>query len=112
MRLRSDFWISAHIRRCAVEGVVAVQRRRGAAEAGAIIIKLDRLDGMSALYGLAPQSETSRDMDRRFLRLHRDEWIESPDAEIRLKREIGFDSDLWILEIEDRAGRAFIELVD
>ncbi|WP_125901282.1 DUF1491 family protein, partial [Methylobacterium indicum] len=34
-RLRSDFWVAAHLRRCAVEGVSAVQRRRGAPEAGA-----------------------------------------------------------------------------
>ena len=111
MRLRSDFWVSAHIRRCAVEGVVAVLRRRGSAEAGAIIVKVDKLDGQSALYGLAPLIESSGETDRRFLRLHKDAWIESADAETRLKRDIQFDSDLWILEIEDRAGRAFIDLV-
>ena len=33
MRLRSDFWVSAYIRRCAVEGAEALLRRRGAAEA-------------------------------------------------------------------------------
>jgi len=27
-----------------------------------------------------------------------------------LKREIGFDSDLWIIEIEDRAGRMFLDI--
>ena len=28
-RLRSDFWVSAYLRRCAIEGVDAVLRRRG-----------------------------------------------------------------------------------
>ena len=111
MRLRTDFWVAAHLRRCEVEGASAFLRRRGAAEAGAVIVKLDRLDGRAALYGLAPRSD-ARDGDRRFIRLHRETWIDPPDAEARLKREIGFDSDLWIVEVEDRDGRAFLDLVD
>jgi hypothetical protein len=56
-RLRSDFWVSAYLRRCAVEGVEAALRKRGAAEAGAIFVKVDRLDGTASLYGPAPQLE-------------------------------------------------------
>ena len=55
-RLRSDFFVSAYLRRCALEGVDAVLRRRGAAEGGAIFVKVDRLDGTAALYGPAPQA--------------------------------------------------------
>jgi hypothetical protein len=112
MRLRSDFWAAAYIRRCEVEGASAYLRRRGAAEAGAVIVKLDCLDGRCALYGLAPQNETDRGVNRRFLRLHKAEWIDPADAEARLKRETGFDSDLWILEIEDRAGRVFLDVAE
>ena len=111
MRLRADFWVSAYLRRCDVEGVAAVRRRRGAPEAGAIFIKLDRLDGRAALYGPAPQTDVDREGDRVFMRLHRDDYIAPGDAEARLAREIGFDSDIWIVEIEDRAGRTFIDLV-
>jgi hypothetical protein len=31
-------------------------------------------------------------------------------VEARLGRELGFDSDLWIVEVEDRAGRHFLDL--
>jgi len=55
-RLRSDFWVAAHLRRCAVERVDAVLRRRGSAESGSIFVKVDRLDGSASLYGPAPQS--------------------------------------------------------
>jgi len=109
MRLRSDLWVSAYLRRCGVEGVAAVLRRRGAAEAGAILVKIDRLDGTSALFGPAPQSEVERD-DRLFARLHGSEWIDVAAAEARLQREIGFDADLWIVEVEDRQGRNFLDL--
>ena len=67
MRLRADFWVSAYLRRCALEGAVAVLRRRGAAEAGAIFVKVDRLDGAAALYGPAPQSEAHENGERLFV---------------------------------------------
>lgn len=110
MRLRSDFWVAAYIRRCDIEGAAAVLRRRGAVEAGAVIVKLDCLDGRCALYGLAPQNETDRGVDRQFIRLHKADWLDPADAEARLKRETGFDSDLWIVEVEDRAGRTFLDV--
>ena len=56
MRLKSALWVAAYLRRCQVEGVSAVVRRRGAEEAGAIFVRIDRLDGTSDLFGPAPQS--------------------------------------------------------
>ncbi|MCW2286344.1 hypothetical protein M2323_002364 [Rhodoblastus acidophilus] len=109
MRLRSDIWVSAYLRRCAVEGAAAYLRRRGAEAAGAIFVKIDRLDGLCALFGPAPQSEVEQG-DRLFARMHREDWIDPADAEARLTREQKFDSDLWIVEIEDRQGRHFLDL--
>ncbi|MCJ2008557.1 DUF1491 family protein [Methylobacterium sp. J-092] len=111
-RLRSDFWVSAHLRRLAVEGISAVQRRRGAAEAGAIFVKVDRLDGRADLYGPAPQA-LFKDEDtggRRFVAMVPEG---TPlDAEERLTKEIRFDSDLWIIEIDDREGRHLLDLAE
>ncbi|BCM82102.1 hypothetical protein NS228_04905 [Methylobacterium indicum] len=109
-RLRSDFWVAAHLRRCAVEGVSAVQRRRGAPEAGAVFVKVDRLDGRADLYGPAPQAlfEDDETGGRRFEPLMREAF--PPDVEARLAKEIRFDSDLWIVEIDDREGRHFLDL--
>jgi hypothetical protein len=113
MRLRSDIWVSAYLRRCAAEGISAVLRRRGAAEAGAIFVKIDRLDGRSALYGPAPQSlavDLERGVERVFMRMHDPEWIDDPSAEASLERELSFDPDLWIVEVEDREGRPRLDL--
>ena len=114
MRLRSDIWVSAYIRRCAVDGVNAVLRRRGAAEAGAIMIKVDRLDGTCVLFGPAPQTSFGEDDDlvRRFVRLHPEPAIPVGDAEQRFAREIRFDPDVWIVEAEDRTGEPRLDLVD
>ena len=110
MRLRSDIWVSAYLRRCATEGAFAVLRRRGAAEAGAIFVKIDRLDGTGALFGPAPQSEARDGYDRLFGRVHKDDWAEVGWIETRLAREASFDSDLWVVEVEDRQGRHFLDL--
>lgn len=110
MRLRSDIWVSAYLRRCEVEGAFATLRRRGAAEAGAIFVVIDRLDGNAAAYGPAPQSLADDSGERRWVRLHAAEWIEPLAASERLHREIKFDSDLWIIDVDDRQGRNFLDL--
>jgi hypothetical protein len=111
MRLRSDIFVSALIRRAEIEGAMAMLRRRGAPEAGAIFVKLDRLDGRAALYGPAPQSvEIPEGVARLFVRLHDEDWRDPLTLEQRLQREISFDPDLWIVEIEDREGRPFLDV--
>jgi hypothetical protein len=102
--------VSAYLRRCAVEGAAAYLRRRGAEEAGAIFVKIDRLDGSCVLYGPAPPSEAREGFDRLFVRFHKEEWIEPALAEAQLARQQTFDSDLWIVEVEDRQGRHFLDL--
>ena len=109
-RLRTDIWVAAYIRRCAIEGAYAVLRRRGAAEAGAVFVKIDRLDGTAALYGPAPQSEARDGIERVFAPVRTEVWSDPADAEARLKKEIAFDPDLWIVEVDDRAGRHFLDL--
>jgi hypothetical protein len=113
MRLKTALWVAAYLRRCQVEGVAAVVRRRGAEEAGAVFIRIDRLDGTSDLFGPAPQSEfdTARDTDRAFSPSLKQQ--PAPDAAIEsyLAREIKFDPDVWIVEAEDRAGRNFLNLI-
>ncbi|MBE7244386.1 MAG: DUF1491 family protein [Actinomycetospora chiangmaiensis] len=112
-RLRSDFWVSAHLRRLNDSAIPAVLRRRGAAEAGAIFVKVDRLDGTADLYGPAPQALMAEAEDlgeRRFVPLL--SGVMPLDVEDKLGREMRFDSDLWIIEVDDRAGRHFLDLAE
>ncbi|MGE3147944.1 MAG: DUF1491 family protein [Pseudorhodoplanes sp.] len=113
MRLKSGIWVAAYIRRCGVEGAQAVLRRRGAEEAGAIFVKIDRLDGTADLFGPAPQTafEEARPADRAFAPVLKS--LPAPTAEIEtcLAREIRFDPDIWIVEVEDRAGRNFLDQI-
>ncbi|MTI17074.1 DUF1491 family protein [Rhodobacteraceae bacterium RKSG542] len=110
MRLTSEFWVSAYVRRCFNEGLFAGIRRQGAEEAGAIFVTVDRLDGTYDFYGPAPQSffDEVKPEDREFEKLFSNASRE--DIEARLEREKRMDPDFWVVEVEDREGRSFLNL--
>ena len=110
-RLTSEFWVSAYLRTRNADGVVAVVRRRGAAEAGAVFVRIDRMDRTCDLYGPAPQSawDDTAATGRLFARIG-PAAMPDPEAEERLAREQRFDPDLWLVEVEDRDGRHGLEL--
>lgn len=112
MRLKSTIWVAAYIRRCNTEGSFAVVRRRGAEEAGAIFIKISRLDGTAALFGPAPQTafDDARPAEHLFAPFFPQAFVTEADVETRIAREQKFDPDLWLVEVEDRAGRNFLNL--
>jgi hypothetical protein len=111
MRLKSALWVAAYLRRCQVEGTFGVVRRRGAEEAGAIYVRIDRLNGTSDLYGPAPQSEVDGGGDRSFVPCLAERPALDAAVETYLAREIKFDPDVWIVEVEDAAGRNFLDVV-
>ncbi len=113
MRLKSAIWVAAYVRRCHIEGAYAVVRRRGAEDAGAIFIKIARLDGTADLYGPAPQTafDEARPSERAFSACLKTQPAAEAEAEAYLAREMRFDPDIWIIEVEDRAGRHFLDQV-
>ena len=113
MRLKSGIWVAAYIRRCQIEGAQAMLRRRGADEAGAVFIKVSKLDGTAEVFGPAPQTafDEARPADRAFVRSLKTQNSPEADAEAYLARQIKFDPDIWIIEVEDRAGRNFLDTV-
>lgn len=109
MRLRTEFWVKAYIRRCAIEGASAVVVRHGDDDAGAIFIKVDRLDGTCLLFGPAPAGLEGAESDRHWVRLIKPDGVDIAQADEFLAREARFDSDLWLVEVEDRRGRHFLD---
>jgi len=101
MRLTSEFWISALMRRVRGADGFAYLVRRGATEAGAIFIKIRNEDGLYDLHAPAPQSDydPERADDRRFMCVKQNEAEDQINAQ--LEKELRFDPDLWLVEIED-----------
>lgn len=100
MRLKSEIFVSALTRRVFGLGHSAAVLRKGAADAGAIFIRQRRRSGRETLFGPAPQSyiETDNPAGRLFeVRLHD---VAGWHVDAAIDREIRFDSDCWVVEIE------------
>ncbi len=100
-RLQSSFWIKACIRRADQEGIAATVVHKGDGGSGAILVKLNRRD-----LGCWVLAETQDGQGRRA-------WfygtgtagIPEADADTYIERHRRRDPDLWVIEIDDRAGR-------
>jgi hypothetical protein len=108
MRLKSEIWVKAYLRRCQVNGATGVVARHGDDDAGAIFIKIVRTDGTAAVFSPAPAGFDEADIDRRWVTRFKSGFVPDTEAEALLKREAEFDSDMWVVEIEDRDGRHFL----
>ena len=103
-RLKAGIFVRALIRRAEVEGAQAYVVRKGSEEAGAIVLKISRLDGTAIVLNQARNGEGDLVWARPL--------GEAPDAEkihAWFERQVKFDPDIWIVEIEDRRGRAFVD---
>ncbi|MEN9895944.1 MAG: hypothetical protein RIR97_1796 [Pseudomonadota bacterium] len=108
MRVTSEFFVSALMRRVFASGGFAAIVRKGHAQAGAIFILARNRAGDVTLYGPAPQSEVSDKDDRQFeIRLLNGT---SDMADALLAKEMRYDSDLYVVEIESDAIEGLIPL--
>jgi hypothetical protein len=103
-RLKAGIFVRALIRRAEVAGAAAFVVRKGSEEAGAIFLKIARLDGTSLVLSQARRGEGEL------------VWVkpigDAADDEQAAKyfeKQMRFDPDLWIVEIEDREGRTFVD---
>jgi hypothetical protein len=107
-RLKAEIRVKAFIRRCAASGVPALVVRRGDETAGAIVIRVNRLDGFSVVY-----VQTRRgDGAAIWTPGTGPEPVPDAAAEAYLARALRVDPDLWIVEVEDREGRHFLDDVE
>lgn len=100
VRLKSGIWIKARVRQCDVDGIPAVVVRRGDPDAGAILIKLNRVAAGCIVY------TQFRDMagETSWVAATGDQSVEENAADAYIERQVARDRDLWVLEIEDHRG--------
>ena len=102
-RLKSGLYVKAIIRRAEVEGAAAFVVRHGSDEAGALFLKISRLDGTCTVLNQARRGEGELVWTKPL-----GETTDDAHARDYLEKQIRFDPDIWIIEIEDRQGRAFV----
>lgn len=108
MRLKSELWVQAYIRGVQNEGGGAMLVRRGETTAGAIYIRVNLLDGQSYIFSPAPSYLTENIDVRHWYLEHGPEPLPDRDVDQFLNTQISYDTDIWIIEVEDREGRHFL----
>lgn len=102
-RLTTEIWIAAYLTRLRLVAIPAFILKKGDHTAGAVLVKLNTLDGAARLFQRSFDLMTG---DRRWVVL-----AEGPEAEIdaSIAKQKGFDPDLWVIEVEDKAGRHLLD---
>jgi len=103
-RLKAGIFVRATIRRAEVAGASAFIVRKGAEEAGAIILKIARLDGSVLVLNQVRLGTGALAWAKAL-----GDWVPEDRATQWCQSQVKFDPDLWVLEIEDRQGRAFVD---
>jgi len=99
MRLTADIWVSAYLTRLRLIEIPAFIVKRGDNTAGAVLVKLNTLDGSACCYQRSFDLMTG---DRKWMVL-----VEGEEAsvDVSISKQCSFDPDLWVIEVEDRQGR-------
>jgi hypothetical protein len=103
-RLKAGIFVRALIRRAEVEGAQAYVVRKGVEESGAILLKISKLDGTSTVLSQARRGEGELVWVKPL-----GDAVDDEKARAWFDKQIKFDPDVWIVEIEDRQSRAFVD---
>lgn len=109
MRLKAEIWVKAYLRACANQGVPVVVVRHGDDDAGAVFVKVCRRDGSARLFGPAHAGLDDQSFERRWVAVLDEATTSEAEVDAYLDQQHAFDPDLWIIEVEDRAGRHFLD---
>lgn len=101
-RLTTRFWIQAYRARLDLHNLPVFVRKKGDQTAGAVLVKLNTLDGQAVLY----QRGFSLDGPRGW-----DVLCEGDEASVEaaIVQQTGFDPDIWVLEVESAEGRTLLD---
>lgn len=103
-RLKAGIFVRALIRRAEVAGAAAYVVKKGSEEAGAVLLKIAPLDGSCVVLSQARRGEGELVWVKPL-----GDKIDEAAASTWFEKQIRYDPDLWIVEIEDREARAFVD---
>jgi len=95
--LKAGIWVSAQIRLCDASFIPAVVVRKGDPDAGSVLIKLNRLAIGVEVF---TQVRTVEGV-RAWMCATGDTPVKDAQADEYINKQLKFDPDIWVLEIED-----------
>lgn len=104
-RLTARFWVDAYLARLRLSDIPAYVVAHGDDTAGAVLVKLATLDGQAQAFQRGFDLSSGA---RRWDVLAKGD---EPDVDAAIARQRNFDPDLWVIEVEDRAGRHLLDEV-
>lgn len=108
--LKSELIIKSVIRIAQREGVPIFILKKGDFDSGIILIKIDLLNGKGRLLRRNLSYSLDKDMSFvEFIKLHDSIELAYSDLNKLVENEVRIDSDIWVVEIEDKKGRNFFE---
>jgi hypothetical protein len=109
MSVKTEIWVKAHLRRCFAAGLTGVVARRGAPEAGSVFVKVTLPDGSGRILSPAAGPTYDEEGGRRWATPLGSEPVPQDDIDRFLNRQIAFDPDIWILDIDDPGGSGLLD---
>ena len=103
MRLTTEFWVKAYLARLRLVDIPAYVTAHGDDTGGAVLVKLATPDGKARLFQRSFDLMTG---ERAWMVLSEGDEAEV-DGSVRRQRQM--DPDLWVIEVEDRAGRHLLD---
>ena len=98
-RVLTQIWVQAQIRVCDMRNIPIYVRHKGDVDAGAVLIKLNGFSEGSIIL----TQVTGADLTQ-WMRATGETPVLDADAEAYIERQLKWDVDLWVLEIEDTKG--------
>ena len=102
MLLSADLWVGALLRRVEQAGSSAYIIRKGDRSFGSVVVKVLNMRTREA-YVLREAQKGENTVWMRPV-----DSLSEPDLDAYIARQVRFDADLWIVEIEDLHGRHFL----
>jgi hypothetical protein len=101
MGLTTGLWVSAQVRICDRAFIPATVARRGDPDAGTVLLKLNRFE-----HGVTVFAQTNGSGDEpTWSRGTGPVPVSEAEADAYIERQVKYDPDVWVLEIEDRRGQ-------
>lgn len=99
-RLPTKLLVSAQIRQAATQGIPITVLHSGDPNSGVVVLKINLMNGQAVVL-----QQIRHDMELVWSTASATSPLPEAEADALLERQLRYDPDVWLLEIEDRQGR-------